>query len=89
MRGARVACVPRLRLHSPFRGTLLVHAVLRYMFSFPACAGATYYARYDGGMETAVREAGGVSSLVIGRALAPDMMLSLVRTGTRMRLFFL
>ena len=92
----RLACMPACERRSrrllaaaqSFSHTLLVHAILQYMFSFPAFAGATYYARYDGGMETAVREAGGVSSLVIGRALAPDMMLSLVRTGTTMRLVF-
>jgi hypothetical protein len=40
--------------------------------------GAPYYARYDGGIDTAPNEAGGVSSLVVGRAISADTLYSLV-----------
>ena len=34
---------------------------------------------YNGGLGTAVNEAGGVSSVVVGRAIATDTVYSLVR----------
>ena len=40
--------------------------------------GSPYYARYDGGLDTAVNEGGGVSSVLAGRAIATDMLLSMV-----------
>jgi hypothetical protein len=42
--------------------------------------GAPYYARYDGGIDTAPNEVAGVSSLVVGRAISSDTLYSLVRS---------
>lgn len=41
--------------------------------------GAPYFARYDGGIGAAINIQGGVSPLVVGRAIAPDVLYSLVR----------
>lgn len=45
----------------------------------PLCSpGQYYYARYDGGMDVAANENSGVSSVIVGRGIAGDVVQSLV-----------
>lgn len=49
------------------------------MFHPCVFTGGSYYARYDGGVDTSVNEAFGTSSYLVGRAIASDTLYSLVR----------